>query len=246
MSAKPRKPPARVAMDYIHYLPWLERGDDESHRRRKSLEHALMEFGFVVGQLRRITDRLKGVGKEDITEETVSWFVQDIGYHGEYFLNTAYEIQDRMAGLLAEVSRCPKDQLIGRLNAYKDARMPRYLRLKETMPAAAKQFLALESCICSFVRLRRLNTELRCTLCSWWTGILATRRRFWDACRVRHSLESGSKSCARRRAGSSPGMRTRVKRLRVAGTSLIRRFGKPRNWTPDCGVSQISLALLAG
>ena len=146
-------------MDYIHYTPWFEKGDSEAAQRRKRLEHALTEFGFVLARLRCITDRLIKVRKEDLTEQNISWAVEEVGYHGDYFLNTTYEIQDRLAGLLAELTGSEKNQLIGRLNAYKDARMPRYLKLKETTPIAAKQFLALESCICSFVKLRRIKTH---------------------------------------------------------------------------------------
>ena len=159
MGAKFRKPPSRVAMDYIHYTPCFERGDDEGGRRRKRLEHALTELGFVVGQLRRITDRLMEVGSEDLTEETVSWFVQELGYHGEYFLSIAYEVQDRLAGILAVLSGLDKRDLIGRERAYQDKRMPLYVRMQETMPEAARHFLFIESCVCSFVRLRRLKTH---------------------------------------------------------------------------------------
>jgi hypothetical protein len=145
-------------MDYVSYQPAYQRGDSECTRKKKDLEHALMELGFVTTRLCEIRDRLLDCGENDLTEETVSQFVQELSYHGEYFLNTAYEIRDRLAALLAILTECDKDALIGR-RAYEDKRMPRYIALKNTMPEVARQFLALESCICTFIKLRNVKTH---------------------------------------------------------------------------------------
>ena len=123
------------------------------------MEHALEELGSTTIRLRHVTDRLIGIEEDDLTEDNVSWFVEELEYHGEYFLTTAYEIQDRLAGLLAILTESKKDELIGKRRAFKDARIPRYVELKGTMPRAAQQFLALESRICSLVKLRNKKTH---------------------------------------------------------------------------------------
>jgi hypothetical protein len=158
MTPKPNRSKPRVCMNYVSYGPAHQRGDDECARRKKDLEYALRELGFVTARLCEVRDRLLNIGENDLTEETVSQFVQELSYHGEFFLNTAYEIRDRLAALLAVLTECDKDDLIGR-RAYEDKRMPRYMALKNSMPEVARQFLALESCICSFVKLRNAKTH---------------------------------------------------------------------------------------
>ena len=159
MIKKIKTQPPLVCMSYMSYGPWFEATDDEVTRRRKMLEHALEELGSTTVRLRHVTDRLIRIGEDDLTEENVSWCVEELEYHGEYFLTTAYEIQDRLAGLLAILTESPKDILIGKRRAFTDARIPRYVELKKTMPRAAEQFLALESRICSFVKLRNKKTH---------------------------------------------------------------------------------------
>ena len=117
-----------------------------------------MELGVVSARLCEIRDRLLNFGETDLTEETVSQFVQEFSYYGEFFLNTAYEIRDRLAALLAVLTECDKDDLIGR-RTYEDKRMPRYMALKNSMPEVVRQFFVLESCICSFVKLRNAKTH---------------------------------------------------------------------------------------
>lgn len=159
MNKKTNRQPPLVCMRYMSYGPWFEPTDDEVTRRRKMLEHALMELGAPTVRLRQITARLIGIEDDDITEENVSYFVEELEYHGEYFLTTAYEIQDRLAGLLAILTESPKHELIGKRRAFTDARIPRYVDLKKTMPRVAEQFLALESRICSLVKLRNIKTH---------------------------------------------------------------------------------------
>jgi len=146
-------------MDYINYAPLFEQDDDETERRRKELDHTLTELSFATGQLRRITDRLVEVGGEELTEETVAWYVRELGYHGEYFLSAAYEVQDRLAGILALMTGCDKRELIGRQGAYKDRRTRRYVQMQGKMAEAARHFLLIESCVCSFVHLWRIKTH---------------------------------------------------------------------------------------
>ena len=83
---------------------------------------------------------------------------QAVTNHAQHFLAWAYEIQDRLNGLLAILTASDKDQLTGPKRAFREGEIPRYLALGKPMPKVAAQFFVLENRINSFVALRRRKT----------------------------------------------------------------------------------------
>jgi hypothetical protein len=120
-----------------------------------------------------VTDRILGASELDISALTesgpvsevqnavvaVSTLVDELAYHGESYLMTTYDLQDRLTSLLGVLCRCSKEELTGFRGAYNEARIPRYHALRKSMPDVANEFLALEDQLCEFVRLRNKKTH---------------------------------------------------------------------------------------
>lgn len=157
---------SNVRLDYLWYEP-------VSNERPELLRFALEELEGVVIRLEHVTNRLHAVTDVAAASETkpdpkrslqdaglaISSLVSELAYHGESFLASTYELQDRLANLLAVLSECDKRTLVGFRGAFNKARMPRYRALEKTMPTVAREFIALERYLCEFVRLRNQKTH---------------------------------------------------------------------------------------
>ena len=155
-----------VSLDYFWYEP-VNKG------RHERLEFALEELQVSAIRLRQVTERLVATEEIELVVESretsegkrhdsfaaVSSLVDELKYHGESFLAATYELQDRLASLLAILGRCRKRDVSGFRGAFNKARMPRYRALEKSMPETGKQFIILERHLCDFVRLRNRKTH---------------------------------------------------------------------------------------
>ncbi len=157
--------PPDVRLGYFYFEP-------VSNDRRDVLRFTLDELEAMATRLEHVTRRLVAATEIELSGSTkpdadgrrfdpglaMSSLVEELADHGEAFLVAVYELQDRLAHLLAVFSGCDKRELIGFRGSFK-ARMLRYRALEKSMPEAAKQFILLERYLCEFLPLRRTKTH---------------------------------------------------------------------------------------